>query len=113
MADTRDHPRRCRAQRAIVDDRGGHGISLFAEEAVATNTANVVFLPITDEPEAISFSAVWSPNNSSPMLHNLLNLAARMVGASSARSAPILSALLLSRPTMPHDPATRRAQPTW
>jgi len=56
----------------------GHGISLFAEETVATNMANVVFLPITDEPEAIAFSAVWSPANSNQTLRNLLDLATRI-----------------------------------
>lgn len=53
----------------------GHGISLFAEEGVAANTANVVFLPITDEPEAIAFSAVWSPANGNPALVTLLDIA--------------------------------------
>lgn len=54
----------------------GHGISLFAEESVAASTANVVFLPITDEPEAIAFSAVWSPANGNPALPRLLEIAA-------------------------------------
>lgn len=56
----------------------GHGISLFAEESVAANTANVVFLPITDEPEAFPFSAVWSPANGNPALVTLLEIAAAM-----------------------------------
>jgi len=56
----------------------GHGISLFAEEGVAANTANVVFLPITDEPETLVYSAVWSPANSNPALVTLLDIAAAM-----------------------------------
>lgn len=54
----------------------GHGISLFAEEAVAANMANVVFLPITDEPESVVYSAVWSPANRNPALVTLLEIAA-------------------------------------
>ncbi|WP_257541789.1 MULTISPECIES: LysR family transcriptional regulator [unclassified Sphingobium] len=53
----------------------GHGISLFVEEGVAASTANVTFLPIRDEPEAVAFSAVWSPRNHDPALFNLLTLA--------------------------------------
>lgn len=54
----------------------GHGISLFAEESVLASTANVVFLPITDELETIVFSAVWSPANHNPALVMLLEMAA-------------------------------------
>jgi DNA-binding transcriptional LysR family regulator len=50
----------------------GHGISLFAEETVAANMASVVFLPITDEPETLVYSAVWSPANGNPALMKLL-----------------------------------------
>lgn len=46
----------------------GHGVSIFAEEGVAANTANVVFLAIRDEPEAIPFSAVWSQSNRDSVL---------------------------------------------
>ncbi|MFT4121437.1 MAG: LysR family transcriptional regulator [Bradyrhizobium sp.] len=56
----------------------GHGISLFAEEGVAANTANVVFRPIRDEPETIPFSAIWSPSNRAPALLKLLALATNM-----------------------------------
>ena len=56
----------------------GHGISLFAEEGAATSAANVTFLPISDEPETIAFSAVWSPQNRDPSLKKLLALASRM-----------------------------------
>jgi len=52
----------------------GHGVSLFVEEVVQANTANVYFLPIRDEPETIAFSAVWSPQNRDPALLNLLTL---------------------------------------
>ncbi|RJT21638.1 LysR family transcriptional regulator [Chakrabartia godavariana] len=53
----------------------GHGISLFAEDSTAASTANVVFMPIRDEPETVPFSAVWSPSNRNPALLSLLALA--------------------------------------
>lgn len=56
----------------------GHGISRFVEEGAAANTANVTFLPIIDEPEAIPFSAVWSPRNRDPTLLSLLTLAKKL-----------------------------------
>lgn len=56
----------------------GHGVSIFVEEATAANTANISFLPIRDEPEAIPFSAVWSPRNRDPGLFNLLTLATNL-----------------------------------
>lgn len=55
-----------------------HGISLFAEENAAIAPSSVAFRPIQDEPENISFSAIWSPYNRSPVLRNLLGLAAEM-----------------------------------
>lgn len=63
----------------------GHGISLFVEEGTAGSTANVTFLPISDEPETIAFSAVWSPQNRDPSLNKLLALASKL---SSPRSKP-------------------------
>lgn len=56
----------------------GYGISLFAEEAAAATTANVIFLPISDEPETVAFSVIWSPANSDPALVKLLALATEM-----------------------------------
>jgi len=37
--------------------------------------ANVVFLPVHDEPDAIAFSAVWLPGNRDPAIVKLLALA--------------------------------------
>lgn len=56
----------------------GHGISLFAEDSTAASTADVVFLPICDEPETIPFSAVWSPQSRDPTLKKLLYLASEV-----------------------------------
>jgi DNA-binding transcriptional LysR family regulator len=50
----------------------GHGVSLFAEEGAAFNMANVAFLPVHDEPDAIAFSAVWLPGNRDPSIVKLL-----------------------------------------
>lgn len=62
----------------------GHGISLFVHEDVAPCATNVVFLPIRDEPEAIPFSAVWSPQNRDPTMLNLLTLAMKMGRSTSS-----------------------------
>ena len=40
--------------------------------------SGVVFLPFADEPEPITFSAIWSPSNRSATLKNLLCLASHM-----------------------------------
>lgn len=56
----------------------GHGISIFAEDSTVANTANVAFLQISDEPETIPFSAVWSPRNRDLALLKLLALATKM-----------------------------------
>ncbi|UHD45245.1 hypothetical protein LUX29_19910 [Aureimonas altamirensis] len=56
----------------------GHGVSIFVEEGATANTANIAFLPIRDEPEAIPFSAVWAPANRDPALKKLLTLASEL-----------------------------------
>lgn len=53
----------------------GRGISLLVEEGTAATTAEITFMPLSDEPDTIPFSAVWSPNNREPALINLLELA--------------------------------------
>lgn len=63
----------------------GHGISLFVKESTVAAMANVVVLPILDEPEAIPFSVVWSPRNRDPLLSNLLALATKL-GSSHPKS---------------------------
>lgn len=59
----------------------GHGISLFAEDSTVSNTANVAFMPIRDEPEEVPFSAVWSPRNRDPAMFKLVALATRLGGS--------------------------------
>lgn len=56
----------------------GQGVSLFVEETAAACTPNLILLPVVDEPEAIPFSAIWSPHNRDPALMNLLTLATQM-----------------------------------
>jgi len=56
----------------------GFGITIGGAAMSLLPTSGVVFLPLADEPEPISFSAVWSPFNRSAALRNLLALASDM-----------------------------------
>jgi DNA-binding transcriptional LysR family regulator len=63
----------------------GYGVTLASEATAQAAFAGVVFRPILDEPEPMTFSAVWSPHNRSRALHDLLALAQRKAdGAKSA-----------------------------
>jgi DNA-binding transcriptional LysR family regulator len=55
----------------------GYGITLISEAAAQVCFPGVVFRRILDEPEPITFSALWSPHNRSQALLNLLALAQR------------------------------------
>ncbi|WP_192900967.1 LysR family transcriptional regulator [Marinicauda algicola] len=61
----------------------GFGVTIVGDATALAPPPGVVFLPITDEPEPVCFSAVWSPQNRSPALRAFLDLAQRV-----ARSAP-------------------------
>jgi DNA-binding transcriptional LysR family regulator len=54
-----------------------YGIALTSEAAAQVSFPGVVFRLILDEPEPITFSALWSPHNRSQALMNLLALAQR------------------------------------
>ncbi|ARW10899.1 type 2 periplasmic-binding domain-containing protein [Acetobacter ascendens] len=56
----------------------GEGITLTHEAGSHMPVPGVVFRPIDDEKEHARFSVVWSPQNRSPALHNLLDLAMHM-----------------------------------
>lgn len=56
----------------------GFGITIVGEATALLPTTGIVFLPFSDEPEPVAFTAVWSPFNRSAALRNLLNLAGRM-----------------------------------
>ncbi len=56
----------------------GFGITLLGEASRLFSTAGIVFLPFSDEPEPIVFSAVWLPQNRTTSLRNLLALADKM-----------------------------------
>lgn len=56
----------------------GFGITIVGAATSFLPTSDVVFLPISDEPEPFPFSAVWSPYNRSATLRNLLMLASEM-----------------------------------
>jgi DNA-binding transcriptional LysR family regulator len=55
----------------------GYGITLTSEAAAQVSFPGVVFRLILDEPEPITFSALWSPHNRSQALLDLLALAQR------------------------------------
>lgn len=56
----------------------GYGVTIAGQSTSQIPTPGVVFLPVPDEPAPIIFSAIWSPQNRSPALHNLLNLASEV-----------------------------------
>jgi len=53
----------------------GFGVSLLGAASTLCPIGGVVFLPFSDEPEPVGFSAVWSPHNRNPALRELLDLA--------------------------------------
>jgi hypothetical protein len=53
----------------------GFGITIAGAASSLLPTSGGVFLPVTDEPELVVFSAVWSPHNRSAALRNLFALA--------------------------------------
>jgi DNA-binding transcriptional LysR family regulator len=55
----------------------GYGLTLTSEAAAQAPFPGVVFRLILDEPEPITFSALWSPHNRSQALLHLLALAQR------------------------------------
>jgi len=65
----------------------GFGVTLLGAASQLSPTAGVALLPITDEPEPVVFSAIWSPYDQSQTLRNLLDLATKM--GRSANSAPV------------------------
>ena len=56
----------------------GFGVTIVGAATALLPTSGVVFLPFADEPEPITFSAIWSPSNRSATLKNLLCLASHM-----------------------------------
>ena len=53
----------------------GFGITIVGVATALLPTSGIFFLPFADEPEPITFSAIWSPSNRSAALRNLLTLA--------------------------------------
>ncbi|MCG8270410.1 LysR substrate-binding domain-containing protein [Aquamicrobium sp. NLF2-7] len=56
----------------------GFGITIVGAATALLPTSGVVFLPVADEPEPVTFSAIWWPSNRSAALRNLLTLASDM-----------------------------------
>jgi len=53
----------------------GVGVTIVGASTSQIPASGVTFLPFSDEPELVPFSAVWSPSNRSAALRNLLDLA--------------------------------------
>ena len=56
----------------------GFGITIVGAATALLPTAGIVFPSFADEPEPVTFTAVWSPSNRSAALNNLLDLAGKM-----------------------------------
>ncbi len=56
----------------------GFGITIVGAATALLPTTGLVFLPFADEPEPVSFSAIWSPFNQSPAIRNMLVLAGKL-----------------------------------
>jgi DNA-binding transcriptional LysR family regulator len=76
----------------------GYGVSIAGESTSLMHAPGVTFLPILDEAEPVSFSAIWSPHNRNPLLRNLLALAAQMARTRSAVRPAMFSHATPSRP---------------
>ncbi|MCA1866576.1 LysR family transcriptional regulator [Agrobacterium genomosp. 3] len=63
----------------------GFGITIVGAATAQLPTTGIVFLPYTDEPEPVAFTAVWSPFNRSAALKNLLKLASNMSRSRDSR----------------------------
>lgn len=68
---------RCDVDRCTLLSMVGadYGVTLVSEATSKIVVAGVAFVPIVDEPEPISFGAVWSPHNGGNALRGLLDLA--------------------------------------
>ncbi|KQM38803.1 LysR family transcriptional regulator [Sphingomonas sp. Leaf10] len=74
------HVRRCDVSRDTLMHMiaSSDGVTLTSDAARHTPWPGVAFRPIHDETEQARFSAIWSPNNRSPALLNLLDIAAEL-----------------------------------
>ena len=67
----------------------GFGITIVGEATSLLPISDVVFLPFADEPEPISFSAIWSPFNRNAAIRNMLALARELARRrDSSRTVP-------------------------
>jgi DNA-binding transcriptional LysR family regulator len=100
-----DHWREPRIQRSDVGRdtlmtmvSQGYGVTLTSEAITQIFFPGVTFRPLLDEPEPITFSAVWSPHNSSHALRDLLALAQRTTRAKGYKFTPPKTALSSQKP---------------
>lgn len=73
----RPRVQRCDVDRCILLSMvaAQYGVALCSEATTLLPCPGVAFVRLADEPEPLTFSAVWSPHNSGKALHGLLNLA--------------------------------------
>jgi len=78
----------------------GYGITLASEAAAQASFPGVVFRPVLDEPEPITFSALWSPHNRSQALLHLLRACATEIRGQIIGNSMKQSAAPLQRPDL-------------
>ncbi len=73
------HPKvqRCDVDRCMLLSMiaADYGVALASEATSRTPVPGIAFIPILDEPEPITFGAVWSPHNSAKAVRGLLDIA--------------------------------------
>ena len=65
----------------------GFGITIVGASTSLLPSTGVLFLPIADELEPVTFSAIWLPSNRDAALHHLLDLANDMNGSARGMGA--------------------------
>lgn len=76
----------------------GFGVTLTSEAIMQISFPHVVFRALLDEPEPMTFSAVWSPHNRSRALRDLLTLAQRRARDKGFRFTPAATAAPSQKP---------------
>lgn len=67
-----------------------YGVTLASEATSRITMSRVAFIPILDEPEPITFGAVWSPHNSAKAVRGLLDIARTRHDLAGSDSSPHL-----------------------
>ena len=91
----------------------GFGVTLVTDAGVARTDHLVVFRPLADPVDVVSFSAVWSPENDNPALRQFIQpgararrqAASRDVGLDGSRGVTLSSPEVLAAPSQIPDPS--------